>query len=135
METTTIKSWISQNVRIKEEYIKVELELDEDASTYDDDGNVIEEVFYEETYIIGCNNGMSGCLAGKERDVFRVKGSMYGVDLYGQGGEKMSDLPEPSHQIIIDATEYPFIWEAKYFEIVVPVTTTKWVTKTEATTE
>ena len=128
---TTIKSWLYENVRVKEEYIKVELELDEDASTYDDDGNVIEEVFYEEVYI-DCNNGMSGCLAGNERGVFRVRASMYGVDLYGQGGKEMSDLPEPSHQIIIDATEHPFIWEAKYFEIVVPVTTTTWVAKTEA---
>ena len=128
---TTIKSWLYENVRVKEEYIKVQLELDEDASTYDDDGNVIEEVFYEEVYI-DCNNGMSGCLAGNERGVFRVRASMYGVDLYGQGGKEMSDLPEPSHQIIIDATEHPFIWEAKYFEIVVPVTTTTWVAKTEA---
>ena len=42
METKTIQSWRHKNVRVKEEYIVKEKEIDEDASTYDDDYKVID---------------------------------------------------------------------------------------------
>lgn len=118
----TIKSWIGEKVRVKEEYIiKVE-EVDEEKSTYDDDGNIIEEVYYD--YItISTNSGLGGVLSGMERDIFEVLIDIYGVDLYKVRSEVGIDtLPEPTHQIIIKDGGYPFLWEAKYFEVIKPET-------------
>ena len=81
METKTIQSWISQRVRIKKEYIKTELEVDEFESTYDDNYNIIEEVMKERTYIEG-NNGMTSCFQGRFDEIFNVRYDCYGVDLY-----------------------------------------------------
>ena len=139
---TTIKSWIRKNVRIKREYLNVELELDEDASTYDDDGNVIEEVFYEEVYI-DCNNGLNGVIDNPTDAIFNVKMDIYGIDLFNHRGDGLviGDV-KPTHQLIIEVVDgdesnkisYPYLWDSKYFEVVIPVTTTtnEWVLETEA---
>ena len=81
METKTIQSWRHQKVRVKEEYIVKEKEIDEDASTYDDDYNIIEEVYCEKEYI-SSDCGLGSVLSGKERDIFEVAADFYGVDFY-----------------------------------------------------
>lgn len=94
-----IKSWIGKNVRIKDEYIT------------DEWVNV---------------PGLSAYFSGIERETFKVQMDCYGVDLFGFRGDGVgvSEMPEPSHQIIITAcstplpSSYPFLWDAKYFEIV-----------------
>ena len=124
METKTIQSWRRREVRIKEEYIVKDKEIDEDASTYDDDGNIIEEVYEDVYYLTGMGadiNNMSSYFRGRERGVFEVKYSFYGTDLYSFQNEKVSIdiLPEPEHLLIIDTQNFiPYIWKAKYFEVV-----------------
>ena len=126
----TINSWMYQKVRIKEEYIKTEIAIDEDASTYDDDDNIIEEVSYQYEYI-DTPNGLNGVYGGREREIFDVKYNCYGVDLYGKGcmDIDIDKLPEPSHLIVIGnrQTDYPYMWDAKYFEVVTTETTTIYV--------
>jgi hypothetical protein len=134
-KATTIKSWIGQKVRIKKEYIKVELVLDDDASTFDDDGNVIEEVFRVDAYI-DCNNGLNGLVDNPNDTIFDVKMDIYGIDLFNhrRDGLIVGDV-KATHQLIIEVVEggnkigYPYLWDSKYFEVVVPVTTTttEWI--------
>jgi hypothetical protein len=142
METKTIQSWIQRKVRIKKEYIKTELDIDEDASTYDDDGNIVEEVYLEYEYI-DTQNGMRGVFQGHERDIFIVVSDCYGVDLYKarSGKVDVDKLPEPTHQIMIKRElktsrlyeakwdYYEFLWDSKYFEVV--TTETIYVTDNE----
>ena len=118
MKTKTIQSWRHQKVRVKEEYIFDEEYIDEDASTYDDDGNIIETVYYTITEIKSLC-GLGSVLCGHERDIFEVHADIYGVDLYRFGDKiNIKDLPEPTHQIILRDSGYPYIWDAKYFEVV-----------------
>jgi hypothetical protein len=132
METKTIQSWISQRVRIKKEYIKTELEIDEFESTYDDNYNIIEEVMKERTYIEG-NNGMTSCFQGRFDEIFNVRYDCYGVDLY-KFREKINvdELPKPTHQIIVgNQNDYPYMWDSKYFEVVTYKTTIEDTTDNE----
>ena len=139
---TTIKSWIGKKVRIKREYIKVELRH---PSTYDDDPddeyNFIERVYeYEETYI-ECDNGLNGVVDNPTDAIFKVKMDIYGIDLFNhrRDGLVVGDV-KPTHQLIIEVVDgsneisYPYLWDSKYFEVVIPVTTTttEWVLETEA---
>jgi hypothetical protein len=118
METKTIQSWRHQKVRVKEEYIVKEKEIDEDASTYDDDYNIIEEVYCEKEYI-SSDCGLGSVLSGKERDIFEVAADFYGVDLYRfQNKTNVEELPELTHQIILRDYSYPYMWNSKYFEVV-----------------
>jgi len=132
METKTIQSWINQRVRIKKEYIKTELEIDEDASTYDDDGNIIEEVMVERTYI-DSHNGMTSCFQGRFDEIFNVRYDCYGVDLYKVRDRiDVNKLPEPTHQIIVgNQNDYPYMWDAKYFEVITYKTTIEETTDNE----
>ena len=127
METQakTIQSWRGQRVRIKREYIEQsEPELDEDESTFDDDGNLVIGVYSKPYYYINTPNGMNGVLNYGSINAldrtFYVQSDCYGVDLYKMSKNKASidDLPAPSHQIIVEESGYPFMWEAKYFEVV-----------------
>jgi len=115
----TIQSWIHQRVRIKKEYIETAIDLNEDKSTYDDDGNIIEEVYDEYEYI-NARNGMTACFEGRFDEIFNVKYDCYGVDLYKVRNKiDVDKLPEPTHQIIVGGpNDYPYLWEAKYFEVV-----------------
>ena len=129
METKTINSWVRREVRIKEEYISKE--IDYDASIYDDNGDIIEEVYLDDEYINTCN-GMRGVFEGHERAIFKVVLDCYGVDLYGKGcmNIDIEKLPEPTHQIIVkreiktsrpivqEWDYYEFLWDSKYFEVV-----------------
>lgn len=137
----TIQSWIHRNVRIKEEYIVKEKEIDEDESTYDDDGNIVEEVYDEYEYI-NTPNGMRGVFEGHERTIFKVISDCYGVDLYKfQNKTNIEELPEPTHQIMVvrkvessrpiveEYYQYNFLWDSKYFEVV--TTETIYVTDKE----
>jgi len=118
MKTKTIQSWRHKNVRVKEEYIIKESFIDEDASTYDDDYNIIEEVYYEKEYI-SSDCGLGSVLCGKERDIFEVQADIYGVDLYRVRDKvDINTLPNPTHQIILRDSGYPYIWDSKYFEVV-----------------
>jgi hypothetical protein len=91
----TIESWIGKHVRIKDEYITDE-----------------------------CVNvaGLSAYFSGYERKTFKVQMDCYGVDLFPFRREsvEISAMPSPSHQIIIEETigNYPFLWDAKYFELI-----------------
>jgi hypothetical protein len=116
--TKTIKSWRHQKVRVKEEYIIKESFIDEDASTYDDDDNIIEEVYYE-TECIKSDCGLGSVLSGRERDIFEVSADCYGVDLYRfQNKTNIEELPKTTHQIILRDYSYPYMWDSKYFEVV-----------------
>ena len=128
METKTIQSWVNQLVRIKEEYISKE--IDYDASKYDDNGDIIEEVYLDNEYI-DTQNGMQGVFYGHERAIFKVVLDCYGVDLY-EIREKINvdELPNPTHQIMVkreiktsrpivqEWDYYEFLWDSKYFEVV-----------------
>jgi hypothetical protein len=128
---TTIKSWRGQTVRIKREYIKLsEPEIDEDASDYDDDGNIINIVYEKPSYYIDTPNGMNSVLWNEDllNATFYVQYDCYGVDLFSVREDiNISELPEPTHQIIIKEAMYPYLWDAKYFEVIKVHTTTEWV--------
>lgn len=132
METKTIQSWICQRVRIKKEYIKTEFEIDEDESTYDDDGNIVEEVLYERKYIDN-QTGMTSCFQGRFDEIFNVRYDCYGVDLYKiRNRVDVDKLPEPTHQIIVgNQNDYPYMWDSKYFEVVTYKTTIEDTTDNE----
>jgi hypothetical protein len=140
MKNNTIKSWRGQTVRIKREYLKLnEPEIDEDASDYDDDGNIINEVYEKPSYYIDTNNGMNSVLGIGDvyNATFYVQYDCYGVDLFRVREDiNISELPEPTHQIIIREAMYPYLWDAKYFEVVKVFkvhTTTEWVIDEEYT--
>jgi len=125
MENNTIQSWIGKNVRIKKEFIELsEPEIDEDASDYDDEGNIINEVYYEQRYFINTQNGLDNVLRDRDilNDTFYVQYDCYGVDLWHmrREGKNISELPEPAHLIVIREANYPYLWDAKYFEVVNP---------------
>jgi len=132
METKTIQSWISQRVRIKKEYIKTELEVDTDLSTYDEDYNIIEEVMTERKYI-DSHNGMTSCFQGRFDEIFNVRYDCYGVDLYKvRNRVDVDTLPEPTHQIIVgNQNDYPYMWDSKYFEVITYNTTIEETTDNE----
>ncbi len=131
MKANTIKSWIGQTVRIKREYLKLnEPEIDEYASDYDDDGNIINEVYEKPSYYIDTHNGMNSVLGIVDvyNATFYVQYDCYGVDLYRvRENIDISELPEPTHQIIVREAMYPYLWDAKYFEVVKVHTTNEWV--------
>jgi hypothetical protein len=131
MKANTIKSWIGQTVRIKREYLKLsESEIDVDASDYDDDGNIINIVYEKPSYYIDTHNGMNSVLWNEDllNATFYVQYDCYGVDLYKIREDKnISELPEPTHQIIVREAWFPYLWDAKYFEVVKVHTTTEWV--------
>lgn len=117
-----IKSWLGKQVRLKREYIKEEQEIDEDQSDWDEDTETWVNIVYKTEYVIDTPNGLSGCVFPDNalEAVFNVQYDCYGVDLfrYRESPVDISELPEPSHQIIIKETDYPYMWDAKYFEIV-----------------
>ena len=117
-----IKSWLGKQVRLKREYIKEEQEIDEYQSDWDEDTDTWVNIVYKTEYVINTPNGLSGCLFYENvlEDVFNVVHDCYGVDLlsYRESFVDISELPEPSHHIILWETDYPYMWDAKYFEIV-----------------
>jgi len=135
-KATTIKSWIGQKVRIKKEYIKVELCHYSTYNDDDEDGIFIEKVIEYEKTSIECDNGLNGLVDNPNDTIFDVKMDIYGIDLFNhrRDGLIVGDV-KATHQLIIEVVEggdkigYPYLWDSKYFEIVVPVTTTttEWV--------
>lgn len=128
----TIQSWINQRVRIKKEYIKTTLEIDTDESTYDEDYNILEEVMTERKYI-DSHLGMTSCFQGRFDEIFNVRYDCYGVDLYRvRDRVDVDKLPEPTHQIIVgNENDYPYMWDAKYFEVITYKTTIEDTTDNE----
>jgi hypothetical protein len=116
-----IKSWLGKQVRLKREWIKEEQEIDEDQSDWDEDTGTWANIVYKTEYVIDVF-GLRACVDYFEdarEAVFNVQSDFYGVDLfYTRSLVEVSELPEPSHQIIIKETGYPYMWDAKYFEIV-----------------
>lgn len=114
-----IQSWVHKYVRIKDEYIKKVIEVDIDESTFDDDDNIIEEVLVEREYI-DTPNGLRSVFEGREREHFLVRSDCYGIDLYTiRHATNIDELPKPTHQIIIGKpSDYPFMWDSKYFELI-----------------
>jgi len=116
MEKKVIKSWKGSRVRIKSEYLRIESELDEDASDYDDDGNLINSVFKDNVTCIA-HNGLSSVLDDITAE-FQVVSDVYGVDLYYvREDTELQDLREPQHLIILKEG-YSYVWDAKWFEVV-----------------
>jgi hypothetical protein len=112
-KTRTIESWVGKKVRIKREFIK---------SSIEGQGLHIE-----------CDNGMNGVIYEPTDSIFTVKMDMYGVDLFNhrRDGFRIGSF-EPTHQVIIEIVKggnsinYPYLWDAKYFEEVVEeIVTTK----------
>jgi hypothetical protein len=108
-QTKTIQSLIGKYVRIKREYIK---------SSFEGQGMHIE-----------CDNGMNGVIYEPVDSIFMVKMDIYGVDLFNhrRDGFNIGSV-EPTHQVIVEIVEggnsidYPYLWDAKYFEEVVQTT-------------
>ena len=125
MEKIDVKIWRGRRVRIKREYL-IERELiDEDLSTLDEDGNILIPTYVKLWETINMNNGFEGAVIIPDGEdlstaVFKVRAEIYGIDLYGvKQGTQLSDLPKPSHQIIIEECGgFPYVWDAKYFEVV-----------------
>ena len=120
-----MKTWVNRRVRIKREYLIEENQLDYDKSIYDEEENeLVEEVYYKCWATINMNNGFEGAVTIPNEEnlytaTFKVRAEMYGVDLHGKRDEfNLCDLPEPSHQIIIEECKWPFMWDSKYFEVV-----------------
>lgn len=124
MENETIKIWRRRRVRIKREYLALAQKIDDDASTFDGHDNIIEAVF-KQYWITTMDNGFQGAVIIPEGDdiysaTFEVIGEFYGVDLYGvEKGTLLSELPQPSHHIVVKETAgWPYMWDSKYFEVV-----------------
>ena len=100
----TIESWIGKYVRIKNEYITKEI-LEDGTENY---------------YISVDVPGLCGFFAGIERNIFKVQMDCYGVDLFPFMNEEteIDSLPNPTHKIITDASDYPILWDSKYFKLV-----------------
>jgi hypothetical protein len=133
-KSKTIQSWRGQTVRVKREYIEIKQELDEYESTFDDEGNVVIAVYSEPYYYINTHNGMNSVLWNEDllNATFYVQYDCYGVDLYRVREDiNISELPEPTHQIIIRETMYPYLWDAKYFEVITEKVTKEWVVDEE----
>lgn len=116
MEKETIRSWKGSIVKIKSEYLRIESELDEDASDYDDDGNITNSVF-KDNVICTAPNGLNSVLDDVTAE-FKVVSDVYGVDLYYvREDTELQDLREPQHLIILKEG-YSFVWDSKWFEVV-----------------
>lgn len=111
-----IKSWRGRHVRIKEEYIVRRFNgyyNDEEEWVEDPSLPMIEEV--------------SGCpladFIDDPNEVFKVGSELYGVDLHTYRNREFEvGSVEPTHQIILireGVNEYPYIWDAKYFDLLV----------------
>jgi hypothetical protein len=122
-EKKEIKSWRHQHVRIKKEYLKIETVRN---GHYDDDDNWVDD---ENAPLVDEFQIVHGCplttleaigLAKKpETDVFKVWADVYGTDLYRHTFTPLEvGSVEPTHQIILEETRYPYMWDAKYFEVV-----------------
>lgn len=114
MTTEKIKSWRHRYVRIKEEYILRRKVFD---GYYNDDDEWVEDESLPmvETAEVKCPPG--DCINADE--VVEVASDMYGVDLYKYHFDGVEvGSTEPTHQIILRNNRYPFMWDAKYFEVV-----------------
>jgi hypothetical protein len=116
----TIKSWIGEHVRIKEEYITRTL------NEYDGT--------WSEWVNLPCGGG--GYFDCIENKIFKVQMDCYGVDLFPFIKEalEINKLLTPQHQIIVKSIDkshddYPYLWPAEYFEIVERKVTEIWVAK------
>jgi hypothetical protein len=117
-----MKSWIGKYVRIKDEYIVKTVEEDVDASTYDDDGNVIDLVTVEDVYL---DCPMKNIL--EPYTVYIVQQDAYGVDLYNYQNTELDTSPyatKHKHLLIVttplasDGLRHSYMWDAKYFEVI-----------------
>jgi hypothetical protein len=114
--TEKIKSWRHRHVRIKEEYILRRKEFD---GYYDDNDEWVEDRSLPMIEHVEINCPLSDCI-NNPSEVFEVASDMYGVDLYRYTNSEFEvGSIEPTHQIILRNNGYPYIWDAKYFELVV----------------
>ena len=109
-----IKSWRDKHVRIKEEYIIRRKEFD---GSYNDDDDWVEDQSLPMIEIAEVNCPAGICINADE--VVKVSADFYGVDLYKHMFNEFEvGSIEPTHQIILDNCRYPYMWDAKYFEVV-----------------
>jgi hypothetical protein len=107
MEKSKVTSWIGEIVKIKAEYISVNDEGHQVLTT----GNALQSFCWD---------------WGKDlSDLrFHVKQDFFGIDLFKyRNGKVLESYDGASHQLIIEACHtpvfnYPYAWDAKYFEIV-----------------
>ncbi len=88
-----LKSWARKYVRIKDEYVQ--------------DGRIITP------------NGMDTALRAYANEQLFVQMDVYGAEVYFTPNHEIdTDNVTLSHQIIVKESEYPYLWDAKYFRIV-----------------
>lgn len=111
MNQEFIKSLIGKKVRFKSEYIQYFV---------NEENGEPEATLCTETELDNFFDNVSGL-------VMVVKMDCFGVDLWNfrRNEAKIEDLPAPTHMLIIDVDgkgsgylSYPFLWDAKYFEVV-----------------
>lgn len=129
-EKKEITSWRGKHVRFKPEFFEVKEEFD---GYWDDDDNwVIDESLPKKTYTeINCP--LHPFVDDPVNNVFMVAADIYGIDLYRNILTPLDiNSIQPTHQVILKGHKmelYPYVWEAKYFEVVREerVTTSTWV--------
>ena len=121
-----IRSWRYKKVRIKREFITTESYTDEEASSYDGFGNIIKAII--RTYPAVKQETGLHCSVDDPFDIFEVVMDCFGIDLlkYGDKEVNLCDLPRPTHKIQLKEFG-PYLFDAKYFEVLKPIQTTEYV--------
>lgn len=129
-ENKQIKSWRGRYVRLKPEFF---LAKEEFQGNWDDDNYLVIDESLPKVKVFEIDCPMSAFIDNPIEEVFMVASDIYGIDLYRSINTPIDvSSIEPTHQLILKGHKmdyYPFVWEAKYFEVVneVSVTTSTWV--------
>lgn len=102
-----LQSWIGKNIRIKKEFL-VESEDENEFGVV------------SRSYYINDGKALNSFILKPESQVFYVLMDVWGADMFSfRKREAETDDLELSHQLILRGGlfDYPFLWEAKYFEI------------------
>jgi hypothetical protein len=137
MSKKVINSLRGKTVRVRRDLIKVEQKHD---GYWDDNDDWVEDTslpMLTDQYIP--SNSLGSFIDKPLTEVFTVKADFYGVDLYNKSDGFEVGSQEPKHQVILGGgifdkmTDVTFLWDADYFEVVVPkvTITTEWLTQEE----
>lgn len=137
-----IKSFMHQFVRIKRQYIRGYY------AQYMAEGEFVGYSEYED----GFNNGkepeyiietgtpfdsINSWIDNPMEKIFRVKGDIYGVDMYSHRSTPLDTWDDDIHLkhqlylVEIDSDDSLLLWDAKYFEVVTRKVVEQWVTDNE----
>ena len=129
-EKKEITSWRGRSVRLKPEFFE---EIEEFDGYWDDNDKWIVDESMPKVTFVEINCPLRGFIGDPANEVFTVASDIYGIDLYRSINAPLDvSSVEPTHQVILKGKamdNYPFVWEAKYFEVVKEerVTTSTWV--------